>query len=635
MPALSDDNEVPESYRFNEFEIRLADESLWRTGERVAVNRRTFQVLLYLIERRGEVVTKEEFFEKVWGGSFVEDNNLTVAITSLRKALGDNPKEPTYIENIPRKGYRFIAPVEKVFREAETGAVETGDIRVPAPSGRRFRPVLALGAVLVAALLAIAAVDYRGLFLGEPPPRTQVTLAILPFGGGPGDAEIFTNGLGEDLASKLERVQGLRVIDRNSSLQAVQGGVDPIEAARRLNADKVLTGTVIQTSDEFVIDATLRDISTDSLIWSRQFRRSASEAQKLPTEIAESVAKSLCYTLSEKERARISKRPTENPEAYNLYLKGRYYWNKRTNPDIDRGIEFFKQALDLDPTFALAYVGLADAYTLNTPGTGASRKDRIAMARAFAKKALDIDDTLGDAYASLAINETFEDWNFASAELDYRKAIEMNPGDATAHHWLAELLAMQGRFDESISEYDIALAIDPLSFPIRTDRALSYYYAHDFDRAIELLNSAKDLDPEYVRTNEFLYITYREKRAYSEAIDAYDVLWEKQFQRGIISSGQIPDYRALVKDLRKGLDQGGEKGYWQAFLKNDLGKRFDPYTLAIAYAKLGDNDRAFSLLEQCYSDHSTTLVWIKVAPELDSLRGDPRFSTLVQRVGLN
>lgn len=624
-------------YRFGEFTLDLESESLLHEGEKLSLNHRMFQVLSLLIERHGEVVTKDEFFEKVWGGSFVEENNLTVTIRALRKVLGDDAKQARFIENIPRKGYRLIAPVDTVVDLVEGGPDQGGLSRANTDqhstrSTRRFRPVLVLTVVLVVALLAIAAVDYRGLFLSDPTPPPVVTLAVLPFTGSAGEGEIFTDGLIESLMGTLKKVRGLRVIDRNSSRRASQDVVDPVAAGRRLNADKILTGAVTQANDELVIEAELTDVATSAKVWSGQFRQPVSESSQLPREITEAVAKTLHYELSEKEKARISKRPTENAEAYNLYLKGRYYWNKRTAPDILRSVEFFKQAVDLDPTFALAYVGLADAYTL-TAVPGIEEKDRIVIARGFAKKALDIDNTLGDAYASLAINKTFNDWDFAGAEQDYRKAIELNPGDATAHHWLAELLAMQGRFDESIAEYDIALALDPLSLPIRTDKALTYYYANDFDKAIELLNSAKALDGEYVRTYEFLFFAYREKRAYPEAIDTWETLFERKFRRGEMAADLYAGHKGLIKDLREGLRRSGERGYWQAFVRSDASKRFDAYNHAIAHAKLGDTDTAFDLLEQCLSIHSTTLVWLKVAPELDSLRGDPRFQSLLQRVG--
>jgi len=626
-------------YRFGDFDLDLSDEVLRRAHEKLNINHRMFQVLSLLIERRGEIVTKEEFFEKVWGGSFVEDNNLTVTIRALRRVLGDDAKQARFIENLPRKGYRFIAPVDTVVELVEGGPDQRGPSTANTDqhstrSTRRFRPVLVLTVVLVVALLAIAAVDYRGLFLPDPTPPPVVTLAVLPFADSAGEGEIFTDGLIESLMGTLKKVQGLRVIDRNSSRKASQDAVDPVAAGRRLNADKVLTGAVTQGNDEFVIDVELTDVATSAKVWSGQFRQPATESSQLPSEITEAVAKTLHYELSEREKARISKRPTENAEAYNLYLKGRYYWNKRTAPDILRSVEFFRQSVDLDPTFALAYVGLADAYTL-TAVPGIETKDRIDIARGFAKKALDIDNTLGDAYASLAINKTFIDWDFAGAEQDYRKAIEMNPGDATAHHWLAELLAMQGRFGESIAEYDVALALDPLSLPIRTDKALAYYYAHDFDKAIELLNSAKALDGEYVRTYEFLFFAYREKRAYPEAIDAWETLFERQFRRGEMPADLYVSHKSLVKALREGLRESGEKGYWQAFVRSDASKRFDAYNLAIAQAKFGDTDRAFDLLEQCLAIHSTTLVWIKVAPELDPLRGDQRFQSLLQRVGFN
>jgi tetratricopeptide (TPR) repeat protein len=263
---------------------------------------------------------------------------------------------------------------------------------------------------------------------------------------------------------------------------------------------------------------------------------------------------------------------------------------------------------------------------------GISNEEKIALARGAIKRALEIDDSLGEAYASLAINKCYIDWDFAGAESDYVRAVELNPNDATAHHWYAEFLGMQGRFDESFKEYDRAIALDPLSLPIRTDMALNYYYARNYDAAIENLNKAKEIDPDYWRTYEFLSWCFREKGMYEDAAVTIGKRYATQFKRGEISSEHFQMLKRYNESLKAGATQSGAKGYWQAELKFQKAGQ-PPFFVAVAYAKLGDVDNAFAFLEKAYNEHFSGMVWLKVGPELDVLRSDPRYNDLMRRVG--
>lgn len=599
-----------------------------------------FQVLRLLIERRGEIVSKSEFFEEVWEGGFVEDNNLTVTITSLRKVLGDNAKQARFIENIPRKGYRFVSDVETLTRVAESktagriAALETRQRERPKTSftGR----LVAVGAaVILIVIMAIVSFGYKEFWPASRPATKPIdSIAVLPFSDPTAENEYLADGLTESIINDVSRITRLRVIDRNSAFHYKNEPLDAAKAGRELNVRVVVSGQVERQGDSFVINVEMFDAESNSQIWRQQFRRRANDLFAIQQEVSEAIAKNALSGSEEMEQRRPAKRPTNDPEAYELYLKGRYHWNKRAEADILRSIELFRAAIDRDPTFAKAYIGLADAYTLgDLRNTSITRDEKIALSRGAVRRALEIDDTIGEAYASMAINKCYYDWNFAGAESDYRKAVELTPNDATSHHWYAEFLSMQGRFDESYAEYEKALSLDPLSLPIRTDMAFSRYYSRDYDKAIELLNLARQIDPEYRLTYNFLMFTYREKGMFLEAINAYEQDIRAQYDaNGRSSKSYINIMRHITEVRNEGSNLTAER-YWRAELEFEDDPA--PNYKAVAYAKLGEKDKAFEYLERAYKEHYSGMVWLKVTPELDGIRDDPRFQDLLKRVGFD
>ncbi len=599
-----------------------------------------FQVLRLLIERRGEIVSKSEFFEEVWEGGFVEDNNLTVTITSLRKVLGDNAKQARFIENIPRKGYRFVSDVETLTRVAESktagriAALETRQRERPKTwfTGR----LVAVGAaVILIVIMAIVSFGYKAFWPTSRPATKPIdSIAVLPFSDPTAENEYLADGLTESIINDVSRITRLRVIDRNSAFHYKNEPLDAAKAGRELNVRVVVSGQVERQGDSFVINVEMFDAESNSQIWRQQFRRRANDLFAIQQEVSEAIAKNALSGSEEMEQRRPAKRPTNDPEAYELYLKGRYHWNKRAEADILRSIELFRAAIDRDPTFAKAYIGLADAYTLgDLKNTSITRDEKIALSRGAVRRALEIDDTIGEAYASMAINKCYYDWNFAGAESDYRKAVELSPNDATSHHWYAEFLSMQGRFDESYAEYEKALSLDPLSLPIRTDMAFSRYYSRDYDKAIELLNLARQIDPEYRLTYNFLMFTYREKGMFLEAINAYEQDIRAQYDaNGRSSKPYINIMRHITEVRNEGSNLTAER-YWRAELEFEDDP--SPNYKAVAYAKLGEKDKAFEYLERAYKEHYSGMVWLKVTPELDGIRDDPRFQDLLKRVGFD
>ena len=655
MPPHTKDSAPSQArfYYFAEFELDVAEEALRRQGEKLNISHRMFQVLLLLLEHEGETVKKEDFFEKVWDGSFVEDNNLTVTITALRKALGDDAKQARFIKNIPRKGYRFIAKVsdrpeikaaddaDRSDKVAHDPADDLGNSAIERPRSeqtgsfwhrRAFRFTVAIVSISIFAILSFAVVRQKTSWLSPAHAAGRMdSIAVLPFDDLTSEREYVVDGLTDGVINELSRVPDLRVIDRNSSYKYKGKTGDPAAIGRELQVRAIVTGTLQQDGDKFVITVDLLDLESNTQVWRQQYRQTASEIFSAQREISGTILQNLQPDKAASAETRLRKRVTDDPEAYDLYLKGRYYWNKRANADVIKSVEFFKAAIDRDPTFAQAYIALGNAYTLGD-FPGISSDERVQLSRGSIQRALEIDDSLGEAYSALAINKCYHDWDLAGAESDYRRAIELNPNDATAHHWYAELLAMQGRFSESLEEYDRALSLDPLSLPIRTDRALTYYYAHDLDTAITELTKVRELNPDYERTYEFLRLVYCEKAMFNEAIDMVQALSDLQSRHGTRSADDQQRLRKYVSDLRKALAARGSSGFWEVQAESRMGAY--PYSAAVAHAKLANTDKAFEYLEKAFVGHYTGMVWLKVTPELDSLRSDPRFASLLERVGV-
>lgn len=627
MALSSDKNETPlNSYRFGEFELELEEEALFRSGERLNVPRRALQVLRLLLERRGEIVSKDDFFEKVWGGTFVEENNLTVVIASLRKVLGDNAKEAKFIENLPRKGYRFIAPAFTSEVGPAPSQVAVTQPPLPKVVGRRRLVSVAGLAVTIVALIGAVA----GFTKFFPPGNTKITsVVVIPFSSTSAGGEYVANGLSEGVVGHLSRAKGLLVIDNRSLRESDETPSNPTDVARELNAAAFVLGQVERDGDALIVSAELRESTTSQVLWQQKFRRRAVDLYSIQNEIAQNVAKALNLPEAEASPFVAQRRQTQDPAAFDLYLRGRHHWNKRTEPDFLRAADLYRQAVERDPTFAAAYVGLAETYSLGR--FEVSPEERNAIIRGYIDRALEIDDTISEAYAARAINKCYHDWDLAGAEADYLRAIELNPNNATARHWYAELLAMQGRFEESFIEYERATALDPLSLPIKTDMAFNYFYARDHDTAIALLKKVIDQAPNYQRTYSFLSQVYKEKQMFDEAVSTMEKLDELRSQNGEFGDPQFGFGKRFLARVRPALKESGSHGYWRT--EADIGP-MDFHVKAVAHAKLGEIDKAFEWLEIGFRTRATGMVWLKVTPDLDGLRSDPRFDELLRRTNL-
>jgi tetratricopeptide (TPR) repeat protein len=419
----------------------------------------------------------------------------------------------------------------------------------------------------------------------------------------------------------------LKVMARSTVFRYKSQVADPQEIGRALGVPSVLSGRMLQLGDTLIIGVELVRVADGSQVWGEQYRRKLSDIFELQEEIAKEISEELRLKLSGEEKERLTKRYTKNTQAYDLYLKGLYHWNKRTPDGLRIAIGYFREAIATDPNYALAYAGLAHCYILLTSITGIPSDDTYPKAKAAAIRALEIDDALAEAYVPLAYIKFFHDWDWAGAETEYKKAIELNCNYATARNYYSICLVYMGRFDEAFEQYETALQLDPLSLPTSSALGWALYSARRYDEAIAQCKKTIEMDPNFARTHLYLGEIYVQKRMYDEAIAEFHTaerlsgeLWARvELAHAYAASGRRGEAEEIIDQLRRQPAQSN----------------VSPYQMAIIYAGLGEKDRAFELMEKAYEQRNHGLVELKVEPMLDSLRLDPRFADLQRRVGLS
>jgi TolB-like protein/DNA-binding winged helix-turn-helix (wHTH) protein/Tfp pilus assembly protein PilF len=630
-------------YEFGPYRLDKQKRQLWRDGQTVSLTAKAMEILVSLVERRGQVVSKNDLMETLWPNSYVEEGNLTQNVFLLRKALGETARDHNYIVTVPGTGYRFAADVREVVngngevRQAATIAALLAPTGTAAASYRAVaRPKHWLWMGVAGVLLLASAAAYLGwrfLRPGVRPSGQRVVLAVLPFLNLTGDArqDYFSDGFTEEMITQLGRLdpQRLGVIARTSVMRYrnSQGRLEQI--GRDLGADYVLEGSVRRDSQKVRITAQLIQARDQTHVWARQYDRELTNLLDLQSAIAQEIAGEIEHTLGgghQRTRAeRLSARPPKTYEAYDHYLKGRYFWNKRTPDGIQQAIRCFQQAIAQDPDYARAYAGLADSYVLMSGYSLAPASDFMPEARAAALHALELDEGLAEAHASLALIAQNYDWDWPTAEKEYRRAIQLDPNYATAHHWYAEHLALQGRFEEAFPEIERARQLDPLSLIMATDQAAFFYFARQYDRAIELFRTVLEMEPNFPRARMIVY-AYVEKGRFADALA--DVENWSRIEKGpwIWSlrayvygrSGQSAKARQAMTRLQR------------AYRSQDL----DPAPMMVAELGQGKHDKALAWLHEAYLKHSSALTALKVDPTYDPLRSEPRFQELMRGVGL-
>jgi TolB-like protein/Tfp pilus assembly protein PilF/DNA-binding winged helix-turn-helix (wHTH) protein len=631
------------------YELDFGAYELRRSGRPIKLERIPMELLLLLVEQRGQLVGRNQILTRIWGDDVCldADNSINAAVRKLRQALRDDPEHPRYIQTVTGKGYRFVAAVS----DQATPAIQPPVAPLPAPpivSPDTLQPEETRGddhrnarikkhhviAGFVVFLVAVGAYSLWSLYRARSSQApSRVMVAVLPFENLTGDPtqEYFSDGLTEEMISQLGNLdpRSFGVIARTSVMH-YKGTTEPLDQiARKLHVQYVLEGSVRRDPEKMRITVQLISTNDQTHLWARNYDREVRDLLILQDEIAREVAAEIQGTLGKSGQtpkpAVQSSLSQQQSQAHDFYLRGQYFWNKRTADGLKQAKVYFQQATEKDPNYAPAYVGLAEVYALLS-GYDSSIPSREVMpqARENALRALELDPSLPDAHTAMAVIAQDYDWDWQTAEREYRRAIELNDNNATAHHWYGEYLAFQGRFDEALREIDRALLLDPLSLIIATDRGVILYYARHNDRALEQFRSIFDRDPNFPRAHAILGV-YVEKGLFKEAFADLE-RWQRSMPDSVWAWAQYAYiYGRAGESARAG--HGLEK------LKQlDRKQPIDPALFFVAYIGMGNKDEAFRWLEKAYDAHSASLVSLKADPTYDPVRSDPRFQAMLRRL---
>jgi TolB-like protein/DNA-binding winged helix-turn-helix (wHTH) protein/Tfp pilus assembly protein PilF len=638
--------------RFGVFEVDLQTSELWKQGRRVRLREQPCRILSILLEERGAVVTREELTKRLWSeGTFVDfDHSLNTAVMRLREALGDSSDHPRFIETLPRHGYRFIAQVEEVppvdARRADSGndrppendSLVTASAERVVPSSKtnsplRFtrRTLLIAGLFTFATALfafvtihfvrAGAAVDLRGAPIKS--------LVVLPFENlsEDKDQQYFTDGMTDELTAHLAKIHQLRVISRTSAMGYKGTHKTLSEIASDLHVDAVIEGTVLRSGNRVRITAELVQVSTDRHLWAETYESPIDDVLALQSRVATAIANEIRVNLTPEEQRLLANSKPVSAEAYENYLKGRYYWNKRSEEGLRKAIEYFQAATEKEPRYALAFAGLADCYSIiGSAIIGDVPSQEVASkARNAALKALELDPSLAEAQTSLATVRFNYDWDWNAASTGFQRSIELNPGYATAYQRYSLYLMAMGRIQESLLQMNRARDLDPLSISTNFSLGWRLYMARQYDQAIEQLRNTLEMDPDFALPRAVLGQAYEHQGAHAQAIS--------ELQKAVSISHGSP---AMLGALGHAFATAGNKPEAEKILvqMNESSKTryVSPFYVAMVYAGLHEDDNALAWLEKAYNDRSNAVIFLKVDPAFDGLRSNARFQALLTRL---
>jgi len=583
-----------------------------RNGTTNRVEPKAMQVLTCLAAQPGKVVSKEDLIETVWAETHVTDDVLTGCISALRRAFEDNPRTPAFIQTIPKSGYRLIAPVS---------AVNGNDQPAVAGTKASKKPAWLAGAALV-----VLAASLGFWFLR--PARAIDSVAILPFtnSGADPNTEYLSDGITESIIDSISQLPNLRVMAWTTVARYKSQTKDPLAIGAELGVKSVLTGKIVQSGNQLQIQTELVDLATGSRLWGEQYTRQLSDVIPLQKEISLRISEKLRLKLSGADEQKLKKNTTADPEAYTLYLKGRYFWNKRSEEGMRKAISYFQQAIDRDPGYALAYAGLADAYNLGDDWGSTPPSESFPRAKAAALRALDLDDSLAEAHTSLAFVKANYDWDFPGAEEEFQRAIALNPNYATAHQWYAMYLVPMRRFAEAEREIKVAQDLDPLSLIISLGVGEIFEWERNYDAAFRQYQKTLELDPSFIGTYGHLSTIYEHKGMYREAVEAA--------KKVAVLKGNNDEVSEMERVFRK----NGYPGLDQMNLRRDFeaqaqGKYVRSSEIAENYLRTGNKPQALHWLEKAFEERDSSLVFLPIDAEFDPLRSDPQFQELLKKIG--
>ncbi len=572
--------------RFGDFEFDSRARQLRKHGHTIRLHGQPLEILGLLLERPAQVVLREELRARLWPqDTFVDfEHSLNAAVNKLREALDDDANNPRFIETVPRRGYRFIS--------------------------------------------AVGLHDSQNL-LGEwSSPRIQ-SLVVLPLENLSNDPEqeYFADGMTDQLITNLAQISALKVISRTSAMRYKGTKKSLPEIARELHVDAVAEGAVMWVGGRVRISAQLIEAPTDYHLWAASYERDLRDVLSMQEEVTRAIASEIRVNLSAQEQARLASTRPIDPEAYRLYLKGRYYWNKRSLEGFQKAIEYFQQATAKDPAYALAYVGLADTYTYFSFFDVVPPREAMPKAKAAAARALEIDNRLGEAHVSLGYVSYMYDWDWPAAGKHFEQALTLNPAYSRAHTFYPFYLSSLGRSEEALAVAKHSLDLDPASPAVSHSLAVQLYLARQFDNAIDQAHKTLELDPNFAISYELLGEVYVSRGMYREGLSELE-------KYSALSRGRAMSL-ALLGYAHARLGERSQALRMLEQLEATSKERYTPaFSFAVVYAGLGEKDQAFAWLEKAYGERTSRLGYLKVEPLWDPLRPDPRFADLVRRMGL-
>jgi DNA-binding winged helix-turn-helix (wHTH) protein/TolB-like protein/Flp pilus assembly protein TadD len=641
-------------YEFGAFRLDAIERRLLRAGQGVAVTAKAFDILLILVENSGHIVAKEDLMKKIWADVNVRESTLAQNIFTLRKILEEDSSGNQYIETVPKYGYRFIAGVKEISNDEFSatsepqvdrradGGEQPSDAATERPATTEARP-FADGAgkkrrfshgttAAILAIFLLAVVLAVGFFLVPESNRQESAndvkrMIVLPLRPVTTDSrdETLEFGMAETLITKLSRIKRIVVLPLAATRKYAGVEQDPLAIGRKLGADFVLEGSLQKKEERIRVTTRLLRVKDGQSLWAKEFDEKSANLFSIQDAISQKITDALALKLTGEEQELLARHETENSEAYQLYLRGRYFWNQRTKEGYDKAIEQFQRALLADPNYAAAYAGLADTYHLLGDYSFLSPQEAFPKAREAAQSAIRLDDTLAEAHTSLAYAKFLYDWDWPSAEREFKIALDLSPSYPTAHQWHSEYQAARGHFEEAKEEIKRAQELDPTSLILGSVEGWIHYIARDYDRAIEQCRKMLKIEADFYPAHFWIGQAHEKKGLYKEAIAEYEMAAK-------ISS----DSPEVLASLAHAYASSGRKDEARRILNKLLllakQQYISPYFIALIHKGLGDKEQALGWLEKAYEDHSRSMPFLKVDPMLDDLRADARFNNLVQRV---
>ncbi|HET6217513.1 MAG TPA: tetratricopeptide repeat protein [Acidobacteriaceae bacterium] len=641
-------------YEFGTFRLNPSQRLLLRNSAPVSITPKAFDLLVVLVEQSGKLLDRDTLLETIWPGVSVEEGNLSVTISHLRKVLGDDRGKQEYIETVSKGGYRFVAPVaERCDTPSDSAAIpvdsvqspghedlaernhhvnlaqhhELPEVIAPAKNAPVWQFLIVAGLVLATLLLASRSIAVKRANLSANNAGPIKSLAVLPFEtiGVKNDDEYLGLGTADALITRLANTGKILVRPTSAIEKYRHTSLSPQAAGKEQAVDAVLDGRIQREASRVRLTVQMVRVRDGAQLWAGTFDEESTNIFTLEDEVSERIAHSIRLHFTDKEEKRFNQRPTGNTEAYDAFLKGRYFWNKRTGEGFMKGLQYFREAIRLDPNFAQAYGGVADCYATLGLYAILSPQEAFPAAREAARKALAMDDSLAGPHAVLGLIDLYYDWNGQEAQNEFRSALDADPNDVMAHSWGGENLAAMGRFPEAVAEAKLALDEDPLSLIVNTNAGWTFYLAGHYEEAIELLKKAIDIDPAFPRTHFRLGEVYEERGLYDQAVvelkqavklSGGDIYYEAALGHAYAASGRSSAAHQVLHTLAK----------------QSKHQYIPGFAIALVYAGLNENDTAFEWLDKASNDHSTSMAYLKVDPALSGLRSDARFANVARRV---